>query len=112
MKGIVLAVVIAVVGWAVHSIAPWYGVALLSLVIAWAVGLKPAPSLIWAAVGGGILWGGSAAWMNHLNEGILSARVGELLGGLSGGLLVVITALLGAVLAGLGGWLGGLLREG
>jgi hypothetical protein len=112
MKGILLAVIIAVVGWAVHSVAPWYGLALLSLAIAWAVGLKPVPSLIWAAIGGGVLWGLSAAWMNHLNEGILSARVGELMGGLSGSMLVVVTALLGALLAGLGGWLGGLLREG
>ncbi len=112
MKGILLAAIVAVVGWVVHSIVPWYGMALLSLVIAWVVGLKPVPSLIWAAVGGGILWGAAAAWMNHLNAGILSARVGELLGGLSGSMLVVITAMLGAMLAGLGGWLGGLLREG
>lgn len=112
MKGVILAVVIAAIGWAAHSIAPWYGVALLSLVIAWVVGLKPMASMLWAAAGGAVLWGASAAWMNHLNEGILSARVGELLGGLSGSLLVAITALLGAVLAGLGGWLGGLLRQG
>jgi hypothetical protein len=109
-KGLALALGVALGGWFIHSIAPWYAVAGIAFIGGWAAGLPGGKASAWAALGAALLWGGSAGWINLQNESILATRVGALLGGVAPVVLVLVTALWGALLGGLGGWLGAQLR--
>lgn len=59
---------------------------------------------------GCLLWGGYAWYLDSRNGGLLSARMGELFGGMPGAGLLAVTALLGGLLAGLGALTGSLGR--
>lgn len=109
-KGIALALSVALGGWLIHSIAPWYAVAGIAFIGGWAAGLPDGPAAGWAALGAALLWAASAGWINLQNEGILATRVGALLGGVGPVVMIFVTALWGALLGGLGGWLGAQLR--
>ncbi len=101
------------VGGAVgQSLLAWWSLPVLAALIALIFRMRPRPALLGGFLGGLFLWGGYAAILNVQNDGILSARIGTLFGGLSGGLLVLITGLFGAVFAALGAWTGALAREG
>ncbi|RME93363.1 MAG: hypothetical protein D6772_15995 [Bacteroidetes bacterium] len=95
-----------------HQFLPWYSIVLAGL----AGGLLfplPGSSKVFGMgfLAGLLLWGGYAAYLNALNEGILATRLGETFGGLSASMLVAVTGLLGAIYAGLGVWVGALGRR-
>lgn len=111
-RGLFLALGIALAGWFLYFIAPWYAIAGLGLLGGWAAGLKPVQALGWAALGAFVLWAATAGWINLQNEGLLATRVGTLLGGLSSWMMVAVSALVGALLSGMGAWLGAKMRMG
>lgn len=100
-----------VVGGAVgQSLLAWWSLPIIAALLAMAFGLRPTAAVLGGFLGGLLLWGGYAALLNVQNGGLLSARIGELFGGLGGGLLLLITALFGALFASLGALTGSLLR--
>jgi hypothetical protein len=95
-----------------HQFLAWY-----SIVLAGLLGgiLFPLPGrLSGFATGflaGLVLWGGYAAYLNAANDSLLASRLGETFGGLSAGMLVLVTGLIGAIYAGLSVWVGILGRK-
>ncbi|MEQ8704066.1 MAG: hypothetical protein RIC19_09115 [Phaeodactylibacter sp.] len=112
MQKIISAALAILVGGAVgQSLLAWWSLPVLAALIALIFRMRPRPALIGGFLGGLLLWGGYAAILNVQNDGILSARIGALFGGVSGILLVFITGFFGAVFAALGAWTGSLVRE-
>jgi len=58
-----------------------------------------------------LLWAGWSFYSDNMNDGILSAKIGELFQGLSGISLIAISALLGGILGGLGALTGKFVQE-
>lgn len=99
---------IGIVSYFAQSLGPWWLGILVAFLITAMVQLKPGVAFLAGFIGLGLAWGIEAGIADFENSGILSARMGELFGGLSGSLLVVITALIGAILGGVGGLTGAL----
>ena len=93
-------------GAVVQSLLPWWTFPIFAALIAYWVKIRPGAALLAGLLGGFLLWGGYAGLLNTQNDGILSARIGALLGGVSGGLLVLATGLLGGLFASLGALVG------
>ena len=101
MKIILVAVITGVVAFFAESFGPWW-FGILSAFFISAIGqIEPWKAFIAGFLGLGIMWAISAGFINHHNEGILSARIGELLGGISGTTLLLVTSLTGGILGGL-----------
>ncbi len=89
---------------------PWWATGGLAMLTALWIKIKPGLSFWAGFLAVALLWGGYAAWLSWANEGILAARMGALFG-LSGGLLLLVTALIGGLLGGLGALTGSLARR-
>ena len=68
-------------------------------------------SFLGGFLGGLLLWGMMAFWINEGNEGILATRMGILLGGIGENGIIMATAIWGGLLAGLGALTGNLGRK-
>lgn len=102
---------IVVVGGVVQSFLPWWSL----VVVAFAGGaLLPlrtgAQSLGAGFLAGFLLWGLYAFYLNSLNEGLLAARIGTLLGGIPAGFLPWLSGIFAGIFAGLGALTGRLGR--
>lgn len=103
MKKIISYVLALFVGGAVvQSLLPWWTLPLFAALIAYYLKIRPGAAVLAGLIGGFLLWGGYAGLLNTQNDGILSARIGALLGGAGGGVLVLATGLIGGVFASLG----------
>lgn len=90
---------------------PWWAIVPLA---ALAGGLFPLPAgrtFGAAFIGGFLLWMLNALPENNANDGMLSAKVGQLFLGVKGWHLLVVTGILGGILAGLGAVTGLLGRK-
>ena len=101
-----LIVVMGVVAYFTQSFGPWWSGIAGAFVIAAIAQLKPGQSFVAGFIGIGLAWAIQILILDINNEGILSEKVGQLFGGISGTVLVLITCLLGALLGGLAGMSG------
>lgn len=108
MKLIVFLIGLIVLGFLLQLILPWWVLAPLAAILAWGLQLSPRQAFTAALVGGMLLWGGYAI---YLDNGILSARLGQLMGGFSSIWLFLLTSLIGGLLAAMGGVSGSLGRS-
>ncbi|MBP6183333.1 MAG: hypothetical protein KA479_00230 [Saprospiraceae bacterium] len=90
---------------------PWWTIVFVAGVVVFLTGLKPLPAFLMTFTAGFFLWAGLSFWINHLNESILSAQIGELFNGISPLFLIAISGILGGLAAGLGGLTGSSLRQ-
>lgn len=90
---------------------PWWGACIIAFMVSFVLQQKEGTSFLAGFVGLVLCWGISALMINITNEGILAGKMGQLFGGLSAGLLVLITAVLGGLLGGLASWSGRLARD-
>jgi hypothetical protein len=91
--------------------APWWLLAPLSGVVAFATPLSLRRTFLWGFVGGALSWLLAALMLHIPNEGILAHRIGGMLGGLAPFGVLMLTAILGGLLGGLGAVSGRLLRD-
>jgi len=91
---------------------PWWSIAIAAFIVSALIHQKPWKSMLSGALGLFLLWGLLAWWIDSKNQGILSARISEILplGG-STFLLIMITAFVGALVAGLAGLSGAYLKK-
>ena len=91
---------------------PWWGIAIVALLVALIVPQPAGLSFLSAFLGVFLLWAGMAFWIDNRNDGVLSARIAEVLplGG-SGLLLILVTGFIGGLVAGMAGLSGAFLRR-
>ena len=93
------------------NIGPWWSISVIAFVVAALVRLNGFKSFLFGFLAIALLWGAYAFFINGQNEGILSTKIGMLLGGLSSNSLVIISALIGAIVGGLGAMTGSLAQQ-
>jgi hypothetical protein len=81
---------------------PWWAIAPIAAVVVWLFPQTGLSAFLAGFLGGMLLWGLHAFLLNSANEGVFSAKIGQIFQGLSSNNLLLTTALMGGVLAGLG----------
>lgn len=99
-----------IAGYVGQQFLPWWGIVVLAALLSFIFRLKVKVSFWAGFLAVALLWGGYATLIDVANEGILSARIGKLFGGLNGFILIIITGLIGGIFGGLGSLTGSLGR--
>ena len=102
MRILLLSISVIILGFLTQQLLPWWTIILVAGIVSLFFDLTTTQRFAAAFLAVFLLWGGYAGWLNHLNEGILAERMGELLGGQSGFVMVLATAFLGGLFGGLG----------
>jgi len=112
MKFIVATILTSLLAFAAGLYLPWWSIAIAAFIVSALIHQKPWKSMLSGALGLFLLWVLLAIWIDSKNQGILSARISELLplGG-SAFLLILITAFVGALVAGLAALSGAYLKK-
>ena len=90
---------------------PWWCIAPIAAVIAWFIAENGWKAFFGGLLGGFLLWYASAWMSDSSNNGMLSAKVGQLFMGVQGGQLLLASGLLGGLLAGFGALTGKMARD-
>lgn len=103
MRNLVIVLSIIVLGALLHQFLPWWSIWCAGLLVGLAFSIDRAVlAFALGILGGAMLWGGYATWQNLQNDGVMADRIGELFGGLSPAMLLLLTALFGGLFGGLG----------
>lgn len=108
MRFLLFFIGLIVLGFIFQLFLPWWIITLIAAALAWLLELPPRQAFTASLIGGLLLWGGYAI---YLDNGILSGRLGQMMGGLSPVLIFILTSLVGGLLAAMGGVTGSLGRE-
>ncbi len=111
MKVTLYIIALILIGAGLQMVFPWWMMPLAAAVLALGFNLKAWPAFLGGLLGAALLWGGYAAYLNTLNQGVMAGRIGELFGGQSATAVVLLTALFGGFFGGLGGLAGSLARN-
>ena len=95
---------------------PWWSVALAAFIIGLIFSNKPGNNFIAGALGVGLLWLGYALVIDISDDHHFSGMIAKLFSDslqtdISGGVLLMVTALLGAIIGGLSAMAGGLILD-
>jgi hypothetical protein len=112
MKFIVATILTSLIAFVAGLYLPWWSIAVAAFIVSALIHQKAWKSMLSGALGLFLLWGLLAIWIDIKNQGILSARISELLplGG-SAFLLILVTAFIGALVAGLAALSGAYLKK-
>ncbi len=110
MKSLLQIAFLAIAGWYTRFVLPWWGLALVAAIGAFAFHQRQKRSFWLAFVTGALLWGIPAYQADAANDFVLAQKVGLLLGALSPKSLLLLTAATGGLLGGLGAWTGSAIR--
>lgn len=110
MKYILFVIATIGIGLLLQQLLPWWSIALIAAILSFALNIRISASFWLGFLAVALLWGGYAGILSAANEGILAARIGKLLGGLNGTVLIFVTGLLGGIFGGLGALTGSLGR--
>jgi len=102
---------ILIFGGIAHQIFDFWIIVVVAAIVGALLQKSGATSFLIGFVGGAMLWGIVAYRLDSGNMGILSSRVGELLGGIGGTGVLLATLLLGGILGGMGAMTGALGRN-
>ncbi len=113
MKFLVATILTAILAFiaGLLSFSPWWGFAVTSLLVAVLVHQKAGKAFLAGYTGVFLLWVGLAWWMDMKNNGVLSAKIANVLplGG-NAIYLILITGVVGGLVAGLAAMSGSFLR--
>ena len=90
---------------------PWYVVVLIAAIVAYISKVGPGKSFLVGFLAIALVWGLYACILSAANDGILAGKIGQLFGGLSASLLILITAGVGGLVGGMGALTGSLARR-
>ncbi len=102
---------ILIVGNFSHFGLPWWVLAPVAALAGWLFPLAAGRSFLAAFAGGLLLWYFNAFLLNSANDGMFSAKVGQLFQGLKGWHLMLLTGVFGGFLAGFGAMTGCYARD-
>jgi hypothetical protein len=111
MKFLVATILTALLAFISGLFLPWWGIAIISLLVAVIIHQKAGKAFLSAFLGVFILWSGLAFWIDSKNNHILSTKIAAILP-LGGNhlLLILATGLIGGLVAGLAAMSGSFLR--
>ena len=112
MKFIAATLLTALLAFVASLYLPWWSIAIAAFIVAALIHQKPWRAMLAGAAGLFLLWVILSWWIDVKNQGILSARISELLplGG-STFLLILVTGFVGALVAGMAALSGSYLRK-
>lgn len=112
MKFVAASILTALLAFVASLYLPWWSIAIAAFIVAALIHQKPWKAMLSGALGLFLLWALLSWWIDIKNQGILSARISELLplGG-SSFLLILVTSFIGALVAGMAALSGSYLRK-
>ena len=108
MRNILFFLGLLILGFILQLFLPWWILAPAAALLAWLLRLTPQMAFLASLAAGILLWGGYA-W--YLDNGILSARLAGMMGGLPSFFIFLLTSLVGGLVAAMGGVTGSLGRQ-
>ncbi len=111
MKNIISLLVLAIACILIQNYTPWWSSLIIIGLFTAIMNIPPVKALIFGAIILFVIWFTYAFYLNHQNEGILSARVGVLFQGVGGFNLIIISGIIGAIIGGLSALTGSLFRR-
>ena len=111
MRPILFAVFTLIAGYIAQQFLPWWVIAVIAGILSYIFDLKTGVSFWAGFVAAALVWGGYAGYLDFKNEGLLSARIGKLFGGLPNIVLILVTGIIGGIFGGLGALTGSLGRR-
>ena len=112
MKNTLLGLItIILLGGVAHQFLPWWIIVVVAAIVGMIFHKHAGASFLYGFVGVLLLWGLAAYRLDAGNESILSARMGEIFGGIGSMGMIGATALLGGILGGFGAMTGTLGRK-
>lgn len=111
MRPILFVIFVILAGFVGQQFLPWWAIAVIAAMLSFIFDIEAKVSFWAGFLAVALLWGGSAIFLSTLNEGVLSARIGSLLGNMPGFVLILITAIIGGVFGGLGALNGSFARQ-
>ncbi len=102
---------IAFAGFFLQPLTPWWSIALIAFVGVLVFNLSPSRAWTAGFLGGFLLWGIAAFLQYTANDGLLASRIGQMLGGVPGSLVPLLSAFIGGITASLGALSGSLGRR-
>lgn len=111
MKFILQIILTAGLGYLAAQFLPFWGLAIVSVVVGFIFLYKNSLSSFLAGfIGAALLWGAYSFMIDGANQQLLSSQLGELFS-ISGSYLVYATGWLGGMIGGIGGMTGTLARK-
>ena len=112
MKFLTALILTALLSFIAGLYLPWWSIAIAAFLVGLLVIQKAGLSFLASFSGVLLLWSGLSFWIDIKNDGILSARIGELLGiGSNPFLLILITGFVGGLVGGFAAMSGTFLRS-
>ena len=111
MKFLVALLLTAILSFIIGLFFPWWGIAVVALIVAVIVHQKPGKAFLSGLLGVMAVWSGLAIAIDIKNQGVLSEKIAHVLplGG-NAILLIILTGLIGGLVAGLAALSGSYLR--
>lgn len=112
MKFLVATVLTALFAFISGLFLPWWGIAIISFLVAILVHQKAGKAFLAGFLGVFLLWAALAWWIDMKNNGLLSKKIASVLP-LSGNaiLLILVTGFIGGLVAGMAAMSGSFLRS-
>ncbi len=111
MKIFIYSLIIAILGYLLRDLTPWWSIAIIAGIAGALARLSGIRAFFMGFLGAALLWGVYTFFVNMQNEGTLASKIGELFGNMSPIGLILITALLGGFIGGMGALTGQLGRS-
>jgi len=91
--------------------APWWAAAMWVVLVSALLKLPTRKGILLGGVSIGIVWLGMSLWMSSQDDTDIIGKTGTLLGGLSAGMMMVVTVFMAIVTGVLSGWFGSRLGD-
>jgi hypothetical protein len=111
MKTLVAMIASGLITVLLMRVLPWWCCGVVAFLVCMIFRLRPGQAFLAGLVGVGLAWGSVAGWIDVHNNGVLSTRIGQLFGGISSMLVVILTGMIGGIVGGFGGMTGGALSS-
>ena len=106
-----LTFLILITAFLLNLILPWWSIAIPGLIFGYQFKKSAWLSFAWGFLAPSLLWSGQALYLHFSNDGILSTRIGTMLGVGSPYLVILITGILGGLISGLATLTGSMFKN-
>lgn len=111
MKFLTATILTAILSFISGLFLPWWGIAIVALLIAAIIHQKPGKAFFAGLLGVFLLWAGLAWWIDMKNNSVLSHKIAGILPlGENSILLIIVTGLVGGLVGGFAALAGSYLR--